>query len=329
MSNNIFCNLCFEDKEDSTRTFFCTNCSHVFCSTCLNNYENFCLICKVKCKVLEINEDLPADVKLMFDFTSFDKCFDNAVRAFNFQENQNRLYTQKLKVIVEKYQRVKNNILRLKQMRLDTISNIKLEKTYMEKLKLAYRLVILVEFITSIINLLDNDRSRHITADLFALGSPNTSDFISNGPRIAKKTSTRNESSSSNLFFSTGAASQIRNNSDSSSNTFSGSASFDRTPSSSSSPGSSVFQNSFAGSSGGSESFVVQQSRRLSTDDKVNRQFVPPSKRQHHTQDNQATTYSKVNSQRNLFMKARTDLLESTLRHMQIVSQENFKKIKK
>lgn len=144
MSKNIFCNSCFEDKEDSARTFFCTSCSHVFCSTCLNNFENFCLICKVKCKVLEINEDLPADVKLIFDETCFEKCIDNASRAFSFHENQARFYTQSLKVRVGKYQRVKKDLLRFKQLSIDTNKSIKIEKALMEKLKYAYRLVILL-----------------------------------------------------------------------------------------------------------------------------------------------------------------------------------------
>ena len=139
--SSIFCNSCFESKEDSTRTFSCTSCSHVFCSTCLSNFENFCLICKVKCKVLEINEDLPAEVKLVFDETSFQKCIDSATRVYNFQENQTRMYTEKVKISVEKYQRVKKDILRMKKSKQDIINKIKLEKALMEKLKHAYRLV--------------------------------------------------------------------------------------------------------------------------------------------------------------------------------------------
>lgn len=146
MSKNIFCNSCFEDKEDSSRIFFCTSCSHIFCSTCLNNYESFCLICKVKCKVLEINEDLPADVKLIFDETCFEKCIENAARAFSFQENQARFYTHSLKVRVCKYQRIKKDLLKFKQLSIDITKTIRKEKALMEKLKFAYRLVLFLIF---------------------------------------------------------------------------------------------------------------------------------------------------------------------------------------
>lgn len=62
----------------------------------------------------------------------------------------------------------------------------------------------------------------------------------------------------------------------------------------------------------------------MSSIDKVNRPFVPPISRQ--SSDSQTSTYSRVISQRNLFMKTREDVLENTLRHMQIISQDNYKK---
>ncbi|CAO1407443.1 unnamed protein product [Diamesa hyperborea] len=303
MSKNIFCNSCFEDKEDSSRIFFCTSCSHIFCSTCLNNYESFCLICKVKCKVLEINEDLPADVKLIFDETCFEKCIENAARAFSFQENQARFYTHSLKVRVCKYQRIKKDLLKFKQLSIDITKTIRKEKALMEKLKFAYR-------------------SGQITPDLFT-GSQNTSEFIPNESERAKSTTSSNESSTKSPFFSSGAASQSLS-SDSDNSGHSSKNSFDCTPS----RASSVFRNSFGSSSSGNQSSNSQQKNTLSSSmssiDKVNRPFVPPISRQ--SSDSQTSTYSRVISQRNLFMKTREDVLENTLRHMQIISQDNYKK---
>ena len=139
MSENTFCNSCFEDKEDTTKTFFCTSCSHVFCSTCLSNFENFCLLCKVKCKVLEINDDLPAEVKMIFEENYIEKNMNNVKKAFNFQKNQSRLYTEKLKVNVKKYQDVKKDILRFKQYKTATAKIIEIEKANIVKLKAAYK----------------------------------------------------------------------------------------------------------------------------------------------------------------------------------------------
>ncbi|CAO1398251.1 unnamed protein product [Diamesa serratosioi] len=312
MSQNIFCNSCFETKEDSTRTFSCTSCSHVFCSTCLSNFENFCLICKVKCKVLEINEDLPAEVKLVFDDTSFKSCLDNATRVYNFQENQTRLYTERVKINVEKYRRIKKDVLRLKQFKLDSIKNIKIEKSYMEKLKNAYR-------------------TGKITSDLFALGSPNTTELLGSQPKTARMSTSSSPSLSSSSFFSSGAASQTISpgtSSEYSSNT--GSISFGSTPNRSRTPGSSVFRN-FGRTLPespltDSQQTKTQQQRRFSNEEKVNRPFIPPNTRKLPPLNpiSQSNNLSEENSQRNIFMKTRQDLLENTLRHMQIVSQSNY-----
>ncbi|CAO1374749.1 unnamed protein product [Diamesa serratosioi] len=307
MSQNVFCNSCFETKEDSTRTFSCTSCSHVFCSTCLSNFENFCLICKEKCKVLEINEDLPAEVKLVFDDTSFTKCLDDATRVYNFQENQTRLYTEKVKISAEKYHRIKKDVLRLKQFKLDTIKNMKIEKSYIEKLKVAYR-------------------TGKITRDLFVLGSPNTTELLASQPKKARMSTSSSTSLSSTFFFSSGAASQtisLRTSSGYPSN--SDSTSFGSTPNHSHMPGS--FRSTLPESplTDGQQT-KTQQQRGSSNEEKVNRPFIPPNKRKLPPLNpiGQSNNSSQGNSQRNIFTKTRQDLLENTLRHMHIVSQSNY-----
>ena len=137
-----------------------------------------------------------------------------------------------------------------------------------------------------------------------------------------------NESSTKNSFFSSGPASQTLS-SDSSSCHLSKN-SFGNTPSRSSNSGSSVFRNSFGSSSSDNQSSKSQQkntqSSSMSSIDKVNRPFVQPISRKFQSPDSQTETYSRVISQRNLFMKTREDVLENTLRHMKIISQDNYKK---
>ena len=138
---------------------------------------------------------------------------------------------------------------------------------------------------------------------MFTLGSPSITELMGNEPEKPNMTTIRSESLSSDSFFTSGAASQ----------TFAGSSSFTSTPS-----------HSNISESSGSCSGSSRQARHLSDDSKINRPFVPPVELdQIPSPDSRATTYSKVRAQRNLFMKKRQDLLEKTLRQMQIASQEN------
>ena len=88
--------------------------------------------------MLEINDDLPAEVKMIFEENYIEKNMNNVKKAFNFQKNQSRLYTEKLKVNVKKYQGVKKDILRLKQYKMAT-AIIEIEKANIVKLKAAYK----------------------------------------------------------------------------------------------------------------------------------------------------------------------------------------------
>lgn len=179
----------------------------------------------------------------------------------------------------------------------------------------------------NMIILLQFYRSGQITSDLFA-GFQNTSECIASKPERAKLPTSSNECLSKDPFFSSGAASQLL--SSGSSSGISSKNSFGSTPSSSCNSGSSLFRNSFGSSASSNQLSDSQQknthSNSMSNDNKVNRPFVPPVSSKFQTQDSQTTTYSRVNSQRNLFMKTRQDVVENTLRHMQIVSQDNYKK---
>lgn len=164
---------------------------------------------------------------------------------------------------------------------------------------------------------------------MFLLGSPNTSELLASQPDRAKIATSSSESVSSNSFFSSGAASQtmsLENSSGYGSKTSTSSTSFDSIPNRSNTRGSSAIRNSFGSSSresqiSDSQQIKSQLPRRFSNEEKVNRPFIPPSRTQ--TPTSQAISFSQVNSNRNIFMKTRQDLLENTLRHMQIVSQSN------
>lgn len=204
MNQTTSCNTCFESKDESTRKFYCTSCSHVFCSTCLNNYENFCLLCKCQCKVLEINEDLPIQVKLFFDNSSFDNSMSSASQTYHFQENQTHLYTEKCKSYVNKYHKTKSDILKLIKIKEDLKITMEKERAIMEKLKQAYRYNMSI-IIKTKINILIS-RTGNITKDLFTLGNPQ----ISSSREIApiNSISTAERSNNSSNFFTSGAASQ-------------------------------------------------------------------------------------------------------------------------
>ncbi|CAH1715466.1 unnamed protein product [Chironomus riparius] len=115
MSKTCFvcCNQCFESNADTQHKFYVTNCYHVFCAGCLTNNRSVCNVCKKRCKILQIDANLPKEVRTFFEPNVHRQLLSTAVKVHDFQQNQ-----------VKKKQ---------------IMDNAKREKAIMDKLKDAYR----------------------------------------------------------------------------------------------------------------------------------------------------------------------------------------------
>lgn len=135
----VFCNSCFLSKGTSNVPYYCTSCSHVFCRNCLSNYENFCLICKAKCRVLEINQNLPENIRVFFDKAAVKQKMEEAEKIFQFQTNQSQIYFNKPRDVSAKYEKAKIDSIKLQKMDQEFDKTVKEEKELIEKLKISYK----------------------------------------------------------------------------------------------------------------------------------------------------------------------------------------------
>lgn len=94
MPQKIYCNLCFETQAETRRKHFITSCSHVLCESCMLQ-RNFCGLCAKDCKALEINGDLPTEVRAFFEDGSILKMNSSITKIQNFRENQAKMYAEK------------------------------------------------------------------------------------------------------------------------------------------------------------------------------------------------------------------------------------------
>jgi len=133
-----FCNLCFISQVEGT-TFFITSCSHVFCSACLTNHPSFCRLCNNQCKILEVSEQMPAEVKMFFEESSIQRVVQNVERIHNFQENQVKIYQKHCAKYRVEYHNSKKNTQSLLKIREDALKSIKREKEIMDKLRKAFK----------------------------------------------------------------------------------------------------------------------------------------------------------------------------------------------
>lgn len=139
MSINVYCNSCFETKSQLNQKFFVTSCGHVFCNVCMANDRSSCKLCNIECRVLDINKDMPQEVKIMFETESIQKLVANIKKIQTFQENQARHFFEKMKPKIEEYPKYKQQIQKLFGVKKKYLEAIKKEKEIIERLKFAFR----------------------------------------------------------------------------------------------------------------------------------------------------------------------------------------------
>lgn len=142
MSNTpyfTYCNSCFVLQKQIKCKFFITSCSHVFCETCMPNTKNMCRVCNSQCRVMEINDEMPAGVKMFFDDDSIRQLKQSIEKVQSFQGNQVQQYFQKEQSYRQQYSKDKQQLMKMniekKNYSVVTCNELEI----MKRLKLAYR----------------------------------------------------------------------------------------------------------------------------------------------------------------------------------------------
>lgn len=139
MSFIIFCNSCFETREQVMGKCFITSCSHVFCNSCLNN-TNFCRVCNLQCRIMQIEMSMPSEVKLFFEDSSIEKITNNANKIRTFQESQMQMFNERFqKDIQAKYSNYKKSLADIHDTEQRYNEGLRKENRFVEHLKDAYR----------------------------------------------------------------------------------------------------------------------------------------------------------------------------------------------
>lgn len=88
---------------------------------------------------MEINKQLPADVKMFFDLKSVERMAKNIQNIRNFQENQVKFYYEHAKPYVNEYHKMKTDVLKLHSEKKKYIEVIRKENQEIERFKRAYK----------------------------------------------------------------------------------------------------------------------------------------------------------------------------------------------
>lgn len=91
---DIFCNRCFREKDFDQGSFYISSCYHILCGGCRGNSVNVCPCCNQSCQFLEINNNLPANVKAYFMIDMTDQRCGSVQKIWKFQTQQYRIWMQ-------------------------------------------------------------------------------------------------------------------------------------------------------------------------------------------------------------------------------------------
>ncbi|GFO35085.1 RING finger protein 212b [Plakobranchus ocellatus] len=124
MANYLHCNACyFRPGMGIQRRFFITNCSHIYCETCVTAAtKDKCKICKSQCSTLCLSGKIPKEVESMFvdPVESIQKFLKEFCQKLEFQRShQRRLMrhmTEQLKCAEKKMSEVNKMIQRAQQL---------------------------------------------------------------------------------------------------------------------------------------------------------------------------------------------------------------------
>jgi hypothetical protein len=154
----VHCNKCAVRKTGSNR-FYITNCRHLvsstttpilrghnpnletfwqqFCNLCIDLTNPSCSVCTVKCKVLEINKDLPPSVKAIF--ANYDGQLAAYKESLKFQNDQTLSFIKMHKGYVQEYEKKKEDVIKMKEQLNALSSAIAKEHELIIKLRGAFR----------------------------------------------------------------------------------------------------------------------------------------------------------------------------------------------
>jgi hypothetical protein len=107
----ICCNNCFRLRASSRETkYFIANCTHVLCETCLNSNKTHCMICRKDCRLIEMNQNTPDNLKDYFNLFIVDDLEDQIKKISLFQSNQLELANNRSSGLTSGLERVKREI---------------------------------------------------------------------------------------------------------------------------------------------------------------------------------------------------------------------------
>lgn len=84
---------------------YVTNCKHMFCQNCIGKCQPQCAKCQKPCKMIEINEKMPPQMRVVFESIKqrIVQCHREITTARSFQQEQNRLHRQQLTETKRRY----------------------------------------------------------------------------------------------------------------------------------------------------------------------------------------------------------------------------------
>jgi hypothetical protein len=89
--------------------------------------------------VLEINSQLPSDVKALFEDSSFERMAENMQKIASFQENQVRIYQEASKKYAKMYSENKLSIEKCQNLKQKIKEHTLMERQIQTRLKKAYK----------------------------------------------------------------------------------------------------------------------------------------------------------------------------------------------
>lgn len=141
MSYILFCNSpkCSKLYESNRRlSFFVTSCSHTFCGNCISK-DKFCHVCKKTCRIMEIDEKMPADVARLFQPNIIPKMRSSIKQIQRFQESQAKQFDDHALQLIEDYKQIKRDIVKITKKNDQIKAGINQEKMLIRKLKEAHK----------------------------------------------------------------------------------------------------------------------------------------------------------------------------------------------
>jgi hypothetical protein len=96
-------------------------------------------LCKKQCKLIEIDKQMPSEVRVLFESDSTDKMVRNIKKIHRFQENQIKLFVEKNRPELDIYKGLKADIQKLQREKDALLAGIRAENDLIKRLQVAYK----------------------------------------------------------------------------------------------------------------------------------------------------------------------------------------------